>query len=86
VLGFAWASEQGRGTNFVLNAQARERDAIPAAATGAVATGKTVEIKAPLGLPPVPIPPDNPPTAETIALGRRLYYDAQLSSLLSTAL
>ena len=35
--------------------------------------GKTVEIKAPLGLPPVPIPPDNPPTEETIALGRRLY-------------
>ncbi len=42
-------------------------------------TGKPVEIKAPLGLPPVPIPPDNPPTEETIALGRRLYYDPQLS-------
>lgn len=42
-------------------------------------TGKPVEIKAPLGLPPVPIPSDNPPTAETIALGRRLYYDPQLS-------
>ena len=42
--------------------------------------GKPVEIKAPVGLPPVPIPPDNPPTIETIALGRRLYYDPQLSS------
>ncbi|HTZ31825.1 MAG TPA: cytochrome c peroxidase [Methylomirabilota bacterium] len=41
--------------------------------------GKTVEIKAPLGLPPVPIPADNPPTDETIALGRRLYYDPILS-------
>jgi cytochrome c peroxidase len=41
--------------------------------------GKVVEIKAPLGLPPVPIPADNPPTAETIALGRRLYYDTILS-------
>ena len=41
--------------------------------------GKPVHIKAPLGLPPVPIPPDNPPTAETIALGRRLYYDPILS-------
>ena len=41
--------------------------------------GKRVEIKAPLGLPPVPIPADNPPTEETIALGRRLYYDPQLS-------
>lgn len=42
--------------------------------------GKPVQIKAPLGLPPVPIPADNPPTAETIALGRRLYYDTILSS------
>jgi len=41
--------------------------------------GKPVQIKAPLGLPPVPIPTDNPPTAETIALGRRLYYDPILS-------
>jgi len=41
--------------------------------------GKPVQIKAPLGLPPVPIPADNPPTAETIARGRRLYYDPILS-------
>jgi cytochrome c peroxidase len=41
--------------------------------------GKPVAIKAPLGLPPVPIPSDNPPTADTIALGRRLYYDKGLS-------
>ncbi len=41
--------------------------------------GAVVEIKAPLGLPPVPIPVDNPPTAETIALGHRLFYDTQLS-------
>lgn len=42
--------------------------------------GKPIAIKAPLGLPPVPIPADNPPTAETIALGRRLYYDPILSA------
>jgi cytochrome c peroxidase len=41
--------------------------------------GIPITIKAPLGLPPVPIPADNPPTAETIALGRRLYYDTALS-------
>jgi cytochrome c peroxidase len=41
--------------------------------------GKEVQIPAPLGLPPVPIPVDNPPTADTIALGRRLYYDPILS-------
>ena len=34
--------------------------------------GAVVEIKAPLGLPAVPTPEDNPPTAETIALGRNL--------------
>jgi len=42
--------------------------------------GTPVTIKAPLGLPPVPIPSDNPLTAEKIALGRRLYYDPALSA------
>jgi len=46
---------------------------------GLMPIGKPVKIKAPLGLPPVPIPPDNPPTEDTIALGRRLYYDPGLS-------
>src|SRR5690242_13315398 len=46
----------------------------------ALPIGHIVQIKAPLGLPPVPIPADNPPTLETIALGRRLYYDFALSS------
>ncbi|MFB3922102.1 MAG: cytochrome-c peroxidase [Terriglobia bacterium] len=41
--------------------------------------GAPIQIVAPLGLPPVPIPADNPPTAETVALGRRLYYDTALS-------
>jgi cytochrome c peroxidase len=50
-----------------------------ASGAGLMPIGKPVKIKAPLGLPPVPIPPDNPPTEETIALGRRLYYDARLS-------
>ena len=45
----------------------------------AMPIGKPVQIKTPLGLPPVPIPADNPPTEETIALGRRLYYDPSLS-------
>ena len=49
------------------------------AAGRAVPIGTPVEITAPLGLPPVPVPPDNPPTAETIALGRRLFYDPRLS-------
>lgn len=41
--------------------------------------GATIEIHPPLGLPPVPIPADNLPTADTIALGRRLFYDTSLS-------
>jgi cytochrome c peroxidase len=51
----------------------------PASPSAIMPIGKTVQIQTPLGLPPVPIPPDNPPTEETIALGRRLYYDPQLS-------
>lgn len=42
--------------------------------------GKTLEIEVPLGLPPLPVPVDNPPTADTVALGRRLYYDPLLSA------
>src|SRR5882724_11698804 len=41
--------------------------------------GAAVEIKSPLGLPPVTFPADNPPTAETIALGRLLFFDPILS-------
>ncbi|HUQ91465.1 MAG TPA: cytochrome c peroxidase [Bryobacteraceae bacterium] len=39
-----------------------------------------MKIDVPLGLPPLPIPSDNPPTAATIALGRRLFYDPRLSA------
>jgi len=42
--------------------------------------GTAISIPTPLGLPPVPASQDNPPTAETVALGRRLYYDTRLSS------
>lgn len=41
--------------------------------------GTPIPIAAPLGLPPVTIPADNPPTTETVDLGRRLYYDTALS-------
>jgi cytochrome c peroxidase len=33
----------------------------------------------PLGLPPVPVPVDGPPTIEKIALGRKLFFDRRLS-------
>jgi len=41
--------------------------------------GTPVAIQAPLGLPPVPFPRENHPTANSIALGRRLFYDTRLS-------
>lgn len=41
--------------------------------------GVPIVIEAPLGLPPVRVPAENQPTADTVALGRRLYYDPILS-------
>ena len=42
--------------------------------------GKAITIAVPLGLPGVPVPSDNPQTAEAVVLGRRLFYDKKLSS------
>ena len=41
--------------------------------------GTPQTIATPLGLPPVPVPADNPVTVETIALGKRLFFDTSLS-------
>lgn len=49
------------------------------AETPARPIGTVLEFKAPLGLPPLPIPADNPLTADAIALGRRLYFEKRLS-------
>ena len=46
-------------------------------AAGAVAGDA---VAPPLGLPPVPVPEDNPQTAEKIALGDKLYNDKRFSS------
>jgi|SRR5579871_230241 len=42
--------------------------------------GATMAIQPPLGLPPVPIPVENPETAAAVALGRKLFYDKRLSA------
>jgi len=42
--------------------------------------GTPVSLSAPLGLPPVPVAPDNPPTRETIDLGRQLFFSPILSA------
>ncbi|MEP6717315.1 MAG: cytochrome c peroxidase [Terriglobia bacterium] len=49
------------------------------ATAGAKPIGASIVITPPLGLPPVPIPADNPLTAQTVALGRRLFYEKKLS-------
>jgi cytochrome c peroxidase len=41
--------------------------------------GTPVSIASPLGLPPIAIPVDNPPTPETIELGKQLYFSRRLS-------
>ena len=53
---------------------------LAACSSPAHVAGTVVAIEAPLGLPPVPIPADNPPTQESIALGRKLFFDARLSA------
>ncbi|MBL8237841.1 MAG: c-type cytochrome [Bryobacterales bacterium] len=42
--------------------------------------GKPVNVIAPLGLPAVPAPEENPLTEETVALGKKLYFDPRLSA------
>lgn len=38
-----------------------------------------IDDRLPAGFPPMPVAEDNPTTAEGVALGRQLYYDARLS-------
>lgn len=47
-------------------------------AAGAAAAAKP-EVNPNLGLPEVPVPEDNPQTAEKIALGKQLFWDGRLS-------
>jgi cytochrome c peroxidase len=63
---FAWGCGAGRRN-------------VTDAGSGDKPIGGPIEIKVPLGLPPVPIPPGAPETAETIALGRKLFYERKLS-------
>ncbi len=43
------------------------------------ALARDYEVKAPLGLPSLKVPADNPMSAEKVALGSRLYFDTRLS-------
>ncbi|HEY6987920.1 MAG TPA: cytochrome c peroxidase [Bryobacteraceae bacterium] len=50
-----------------------------AASTNEKPIGAPIRIETPLGLPPVPIPANNPETADGVALGRRLFYEKKVS-------
>jgi cytochrome c peroxidase len=52
----------------------------PRCQLGAAEAVATSAAPLPAGLPPVPNPADNPPTAEKIHLGQQLYFDPRLSS------
>jgi cytochrome c peroxidase len=52
---------------------------LAACSSPAHVAGTPVAIAAPLGLPPLWIPENNPPTADSIALGRKLFFDVRLS-------
>ncbi len=47
---------------------------------GGCLLGNHAAAETPLGLPPVPIPADNPQTPEKIALGDKLYHDTRFSA------
>ena len=53
---------------------------VAAALVGRAGPGRRRRPAPPLGLPPVPIPADNPQTPEKIALGKKLFEDKRFSS------
>ena len=73
------------GEGSIILAPPHARVTEPRAQAKVLPIGKPVTIPAPLGLPPVPIPADNPPTAESIALGRKLFHEKFFSRDGSTA-
>lgn len=52
----------------------------PAPQPAAAPAQEAYTITPPLGLPPVPIPPDNPMTKAKVELGKMLYFDTRLSA------
>jgi len=58
---------------------ANMKDKVPASSSGTGAKSTTLIVGVPLGLPPLPVPDDNPMTPEKIELGRKLYFDKRLS-------
>ena len=69
-----------RSVAMAAPAPSRSRAAsVQTPAANSFPSGGRIQPRPPLGLPPLPVPDDNPLTADTIALGRRLFYDPALS-------
>jgi cytochrome c peroxidase len=56
-----------------------EQPAVETPAEQPAAEAAAFKIEVPLGLPPVPVPEENPMTAEKVELGKLLYFDKRLS-------
>lgn len=67
------------GADSAIPLRARSRGTGIPPVRPAIPLGEPIAIKAPLGLPPVPVPKDNPPTRETVFLGRKLFFDKLFS-------
>jgi cytochrome c peroxidase len=52
----------------------------PADGKSSTAPTEAMAVNVPLGLPTLPVPPDNPITAEKVELGKMLYFDPRLSA------
>jgi cytochrome c peroxidase len=61
------------------DADAKKEAATEPGASGEAGKSGVELLKVPLGLDAPPIPADNPPTPEKIALGKMLYFDTRLS-------
>ncbi len=74
---FLWAATSRGGESLPLRARSRGNGVPPS--RPAIPIGQVITFDAPLGLPPVPIPKDNPLTRETIFLGRKLFFEKLFS-------
>lgn len=73
------AAESGEKADAAAAAADQEDTGEGKSAEGAESESAEELVDVPLGLPPVPVPEDNPLTAEKIALGKKLYFDPRLS-------
>lgn len=83
LIGHAFGSDVTRGPGDVKtgyeSADYETRSVSMLQRTGKTADLLTVLQSPPLGLPPVPVPRDNPVTRKKVELGRKLFFDRRLS-------